>query len=161
MRKAKPKKRVILPDPVFNDQKVASTPLATGTKLYLYNPGADGFFVGANEWGTRASFSNTVGHKVILEPSTDDANSYLITNAADDADTFLPLYIKDVNGVWVDESGENTGDDLFTFNAQGGDTYTIGLSALNKEFNPTNFKDTYINWWFNPCWYWYPSRRII
>ncbi|MBO4565193.1 MAG: hypothetical protein J5720_07145 [Bacteroidaceae bacterium] len=122
----------------------ASTPLAKGTKLYLYNPGADGFFMGANEWGTRASFSSTVGHKVILEASTEDANSYLITNAADDADTFLPLYIKDVNGVWVDESGENTGDDLFTFIAQDDGTYKIGLSALNKEFNPTNFKDTYL-----------------
>ena len=97
----------------------ASTPLAKGTTLYLYNPGADGFFVGANEWGTRASFSNTAGHKVILEASTDDANSYLITNAADDADTFLPMYIKDVDGIWVDESGENTGDDLFTFTSAG------------------------------------------
>ena len=122
----------------------ASTPLAKGTTLYLYNPGADGFFVGANDWGTRASFSNTAGHKVILEASTDDANSYLITNAADDADTFLPMYIKDVDGIWVDESGENTGDDLFTFTSAGTDTYKIGLSALNKEFNPTNFKDTYL-----------------
>ena len=120
----------------------ASTPLAKGTTLYLYNPGADGFFVGANEWGTRASFSNTVGHQVIIVASDDDANSYFITNAAEDAETFLPLYIKGVNDVWVDESGNNTGDDLFTFIEAGSNTYKIGLSALNKEYNPTNFPDT-------------------
>ncbi len=122
----------------------ASTKFATGTKLYLYNPGADGFFVGANEWGTRASFSNTVGHQVIIVASDDDANSYFITNAAEDAETFLPLYIKGVNDVWVDESGNNTGDDLFTFIEAGSNTYKIGLSALNKEYNPTNFPDTYL-----------------
>ena len=122
----------------------ASAPLATGTTLYLYNSGADGFLVGANEWGTRASFSSTAGHQVILEPSSNDASSYKITNAADNADTFLPLYIKAVDGIWVDESGDNTGDDLFTFISVGNDTYKIGLSALNAEFNPTEYPNTYL-----------------
>ena len=81
---------------------------------------------------------------MIIVASDDDANSYFITNAAEDAETFLPLYIKGVNDVWVDESGNNTGDDLFTFIEAGSNTYKIGLSALNKEYNPTNFPDTYL-----------------
>lgn len=29
-------------------------------QLYLFNPGAEGFFLGANDWYTRASFSPLV-----------------------------------------------------------------------------------------------------
>ena len=114
-----------------------------GEELYLYNKDAGAFFVGANDWGTRASVSETSGHKVILVQSEEDANAYLITNAAETATEFLPLYIKS-DGIWVDESGNNTGDDLFTFVAQGGNTYKIGFSTLNKDFNPTQYPDAYL-----------------
>ena len=39
--------------------------LTVGQKCYLYNKDADGFLVGANEWGTRASISPTLGHAVL------------------------------------------------------------------------------------------------
>ena len=117
---------------------------ATGTELYLFNTGAEAFFVGANEYGTRASFSPVSGHRVVLVASADDAESYQLTNAADAADTFLPLYILGVDGVWVDESGNNTGDDLFTLLPQGDGKYQIGLSPLNSEYNPTLYADTYL-----------------
>ena len=45
----------------------ASVPLQTGETLYLYNPDADGFFLGANDWNTRASVSGTKGYKVCIE----------------------------------------------------------------------------------------------
>ena len=121
----------------------AVAPLAVGEELYLYNKDAGAFFVGANDWGTRASVSETAGHKVILVQSEEDANSYLITNAAEASTTFLPMYIKG-DGIWVDESGNNVGDDLFTFEALGGNTYKIGFSALNTTYNPTDYPDAYL-----------------
>ena len=122
----------------------APAKMSVGAELYLYNPGVEAFFVGANEYGTRASYSVTSGHRVVLVASADDANSYQITNAADGSDTFLPLYILGVNGVWVDESGTNTGDDLFTFVSLGNDQYRISLSELNSEFKPSLYPDTYL-----------------
>ena len=120
-----------------------ATPMSVGTELYLFNPDAEAFFVGANEYGTRASFSQTSGHRVVLVASEDDAESFQLTNAADGSETFLPLYIKGVDAVWVDESGSNTGDDLFTLKAvEGG--YLIALSALNAEFNPELYPETYL-----------------
>ena len=122
----------------------ASTPLAVETQLYLYNVDAEKFFTGANEWGTRASLSATVGHCVTLQKVSGEDNAYHIMNAADPTGTFLPLYIKGVDGIWVDESGENTGDDIFAFIPQGSDIYKIGLSAQNAVFNPTEYPDTYL-----------------
>lgn len=57
----------------------AVAPMAIGEELYLYNKEADGFLVGANDWGTRASVSPTLGHKVYIENGTADG-SYYITN---------------------------------------------------------------------------------
>jgi len=122
----------------------ASTPLAAETQLYLYNVDAEKFFTGANEWGTRASLSATVGHCVILQKVSGEDNAYQITNAADPTGTFSPLYIKGVDDIWVDESDVNTGDDIFTFIPQGSDIYKIGLSAQNAVFNPTEYPDTYL-----------------
>ncbi len=121
----------------------AATPVAD-IELYLFNTSAEAFFVGANEYGTRASFSSVSGHRVLLVPSADDAQSYQLTNAADESDTFLPLYILGVNSVWVDESGSNTGDDLFTLLPLGDGTYHISLSPQNSEYNPTLYPDTYL-----------------
>ena len=53
--------------------------LATGQEFYLFNVEARAFLVGANEWGTRASVSPSLGHKVIIEQGT-LSNSYYITN---------------------------------------------------------------------------------
>ena len=57
----------------------AVQPMSVGEVVYLYNSEADGFLLGANDWGTRASVSPTLGHKVILEAGT-AADSYYITN---------------------------------------------------------------------------------
>ncbi|MEE0519826.1 MAG: hypothetical protein UDK36_00270 [Bacteroidaceae bacterium] len=38
--------------------------MKVGEECYLYNKMADGFLLGANDWNTRASVSQTLGHKV-------------------------------------------------------------------------------------------------
>ena len=57
------------------------------------------------------------------------------------------MFISDENGwenVWVDQDKTTETDKLFTFEAQGDGTYKIGLSALNKIYNPTNSPNTYL-----------------
>ena len=50
-------------------------------KQYLYNVGAKGFFIGANDWGTRASFSAEKGYWVqITKNATGD--TYTLKNEA-------------------------------------------------------------------------------
>lgn len=41
--------------------------MKVGEECYLYNKMADGFLLGANDWNTRASISQTLGHKVYIE----------------------------------------------------------------------------------------------
>lgn len=55
----------------------AVAPMTVGAELYLYNQGADGFLVGANDYGTRASVSPTLGHKVYIEKGTADGSCTL------------------------------------------------------------------------------------
>ena len=45
----------------------AKKALALDEVVYLFNPGAEGFFLGANDWYTRASISPTRGYKVTIE----------------------------------------------------------------------------------------------
>ncbi len=121
----------------------AAMPLTVGKECYLYNKDAGAFFIGANDYGTRASVSETAGHKVILVRSETDENSFMVTNAAESSTNFLPLYIKQ-DGIWVDESGSNTGDDLFCFEPQGDGTYRFGFSALNSEWTPSAYPGAYL-----------------
>lgn len=61
--------------------------LPTEETAYLYNADADAFYLGANEWNTRASVSETKGYKVSLAQyvastsSTWDGVSYKIMTA--------------------------------------------------------------------------------
>ena len=126
------------------------TTLTAGEQVYLYNVGADGFFLGANDWQTRASVDGVRGYKVWLEPHAEDAASYYITNYIEDgnpAGKTLCVYISTENGtenIWVDQDKTTDTDKLFTFEAQADGTYKIGLSALNTIYNPKDYPDTYL-----------------
>ena len=56
------------------------TDLKTGEELYLYNVGSKAFFLGANDWGTRASVSPTHGYVVNVQPVEDRADTYYLTD---------------------------------------------------------------------------------
>ncbi len=126
----------------------AGEELKASEEIFLYNVEADAFFLGANDWQTRASVSPTHGYKVWLDAHPDDANSYYITNYIENgnpAGQTLCLFIgQNEEDLWVDHAKETDTDKLFTFNAQGDGTYKIGLSAKNKEFTPEYFPDTYL-----------------
>ena len=123
------------------------TTLAAGEECYLYNVEADAFFLGANDWLTRASVSELRGYKVWLEAHESDPSSYYITNYIEDGDhagETLCVYIADWDAVWIDQAKDGDNDKLFTFEDKGDGTYKIGLSALNKSFVPTVWVDAYL-----------------
>ena len=55
----------------------AKSPLTMGTPMYLYNSGAKGFFRGANDWGTRASFADN-GYRVKIAKHIDPASGQAV-----------------------------------------------------------------------------------
>ncbi len=117
-------------------------PLTVDTECYLLNIDADGFLVGANDWGTRASYSSTSGALVIVKQfSSDDVawdgESYFITNYVTSgwlADTYASLYIDDSGNTWVDATTSATADNQgFTFADLGDNVYKIGFASVNKD----------------------------
>ena len=119
-----------------------ATPLEVGAECYLYNTEAEAFYLGANDWSTRASVDQTRGYKVYIEKydlaGEWDGKSYLITNYIEDgapAGQTLCLFIAGADALWVDQAKDGSDDKGFTFEAQGDGTYKIGLSPQNKVYS--------------------------
>jgi len=119
-------------------------PLTVGAECYLLNIDADGFLVGANDWGTRASYESTHGHKVTIQKfeSEDvawDNESYFITNYVEQggmANQTASLYLTEDGNVWVDQAISVTASDQgFTFESLGDNVYKIGFAKVNKNYS--------------------------
>ena len=124
----------------------AVTPMAVGEECYLYNRDADGFLVGANDWGTRASFSPTLGHKVYIENGTAEGSYYISNYVLEGgmANQIGYMFIDDLNAIWVDNTKDGKTNNQYTLEAQGDGTYKIGLSPMNAEYNPVNYPGAYL-----------------
>lgn len=122
----------------------ASVPLQIGETLYLYNPAADAFFLGANEWNTRASVSTTKGYKVWIEKYELDDISYYLTSDVETKGQVMCTFIDGVESIWVDRNKADDVQKLFTFEAQDDGTYRIGLSPENRSFNPETYPGAYL-----------------
>ncbi|MBR4337371.1 MAG: hypothetical protein IKP91_03925 [Bacteroidaceae bacterium] len=104
--------------------------LKTGENLYLYNVGSKAFFLGANDWGTRASVSSTHGYVVIVQPVEDRADTYYLTDLVENKNNqqmYTYAYVNDgFESIWVDydkpvdESGERSMVWTLTKQADGG-----------------------------------------
>ena len=109
------------------------TDLKTGEELYLYNVGSKAFFLGANDWGTRASVSPTHGYVVNVQPVEGKADTYYLTDLVENKDNqwmYIYAYVNDgYESIWVDydkpvdESGERSMVWALTKQADG--TYEI------------------------------------
>ena len=120
----------------------ASTPLSVGDEVYLFNTGAEAFYLGANDWSTRASYNTTRGYKVYVQKKevggTWDNASYLITcyiEEGDPAGQTRSLFIAGTDALWVDQAEGSADDNGFTFVAQGDGSYRIGLSEKNTTYS--------------------------
>lgn len=119
---------------------------ATGQEFYLFNVEARAFLVGANEWGTRASVSPSLGHKVIIEQGT-LSNSYYITNyvlQGKMANQWGYAFIDESRNIWVDDTKTGKTENQFTFKHLGDNKYRICLSDANTFFKYTDSEDTYL-----------------
>lgn len=122
----------------------ASVPLKANEALYLYNPDADAFFLGANDWSTRASVNGTKGYKVWIEKYELDDISYYLADSVENKGKVMYTFIDGVESIWVDREKDATEDKLFTFVDQGDGTYRIGMSPANRSFTAANYPGAYL-----------------
>lgn len=110
------------------------TPTITGqapvtdgeTEQYLYNVDAKAFFLGANDWNTRASVSATKGYKVKLTSTGE--GTYSITDYVQTQNAWKKTFVDAPTGIWVDNNnGANA--DTWTLDVNG-TTFTIGNTAF-------------------------------
>lgn len=116
----------------------AKSPLEMGKTMYLYNSGAKGFFLGANDWGTRASFADN-GFKVRITQHLDENGAAVdgvvaLKDSVESKKKWLNTFF-DANGaMWVDLASQ--ADTLFTLTNQGDEVYRLGSSQLNPANKP-------------------------
>lgn len=144
----------------WNKPVPQAQPLAENTEFYLYNPQADAFLCGANDWGTRGSAVKRHGHKVWLERKVKageawDGKTYFIWNYIEDGDMKNQngvMFISDPSNFWVDRAVDSNDAQKFggfVFNALGGNVYTFGPSPLNEGYTE-DWKDYAIG--MKPSW---------
>ena len=122
----------------------AQVPMQTDEELYLYNPEADAFYLGANDWNTRASVNGTKGYKVCIEKYDFDDLSYYLSSFVETKNAMLYTFIDGVESIWVDRELASTEEKLFTFEKQSDGTYYIGLSPENVNFNSEKYPGAYL-----------------
>ena len=123
----------------------AVSAMVVGEECYLYNKEADGFLLGANDYGTRASFSPTLGHKVYIEKGTADGSYYIANDVLQGwmAGGRGYMFMDNFSAVYVDNTKDGKTDNQYTFEAQSDGMYKIGLSAQNANNTPTNYPGVY------------------
>lgn len=110
------------------------------TEQYLYNAGVQGYLIGANDWGTRASYGTSTGYKVRVTQNPDDG-SYLIEDYV--SSTWKYLWATDGNTIYVDYASQGEDTKKFTINISGDKTFTIGhLSFEGTLLGATAGEDT-------------------
>lgn len=86
---------------------------------YLYNVGAKGFFIGANDWGTRASISTEKGYWVKM---TANGETFTLTNEAKGGNA---ADCQGVDQIWVDGAGR-AGDGKWTVTIAEDNSFKLG-----------------------------------
>ena len=124
----------------------AVAPLSTNQSCYLYNKDADGFFVGANDYGTRASVSQTSGYEVKIEQGT-ESDSYYISSYVLEGwmkNSWGYMFLDNFSAIYTDNTKEGKPNNQYTFVSQGDGTYKIGLSNKNSTFTATDYPTAFL-----------------
>lgn len=102
----------------------ATSPLVTDGSVaqYLYNVEAKAFLVGANDWGTRASFSATTAYPVKMTLNEDGA-TYTFADQLPNGN-WNSLDCSAVDQIWVDGAGRG-GDKMWTVTIAEDGSFTI------------------------------------
>ena len=127
-----------MPEPVDPDKPVpptiATTELSTDGSIaqYLYNVEAKGFFLGANDWGTRASISASQGYPVKITVNEDGA-TYTLNDQRTDG-SWHSADCQGVDQIWID--GENrAGDKMWTVAFLNNGSFTLANTYVPEGGN--------------------------
>ncbi len=136
---------VFAADGVWAKPQPAKSAMTIGETYYLYNQGAKGFLIGANNYSTQGSIGDK-GYKVkvtkhILDNAW-DGTDYEITDSVETQQTWKNFWIADSANTWVDRS--NQPNYMWTMKEMGDNIYRLQGGALNPTFNPTNYPDFYV-----------------
>lgn len=121
-----------LPNQRTHPQPAHAGSLQYGQVSYLYNIGAQKFFLGANNYDTRASVGEK-GYKVWFTESVNQAGAVTIKDSVE-TQSAIKLVFADSNGQsWVDRNGQ--GDTLWTVVPQSGNAFRIQAGPGNPTYN--------------------------
>lgn len=116
--------------------------------MYMYNPGAKGFFLGANDYSTRASFGDK-GYKVWFSKhlgadGTWDNKSVIIKDSVETKKKILMFWAAKDGDAWVDWN--NQADTLWTLAPQADNVYRIQMNEGNADYQSwvANADSTYL-----------------
>lgn len=91
--------------PKAPDAPKASALVTDGSVVqYLYNVGAKGFLLGANDWNTRASFSLVKGYQFKVAKNSDDDN-YMLNDYVENQSAWKAVFADNDASIWVDNLG--------------------------------------------------------
>lgn len=109
------------------------------TEQYLYNVETKAFFLGANDWNTRASVSVSKGYKVRLTPTDEVTGTFALVDFVETQNAWKKTFVDGPTGIWVDnDNGANAnnwymipGDGVtFKISNYGFEGQTLGVSEL-------------------------------
>mgnify|MGYP002859747980 CR=1 FL=1 len=92
------------------------------TPQYLYNVEAKAFYIGGNDWGTRASFAKDKGYAVKI--TLNDNGQYTLEDQLSNGN-WNSADCQAVDQIWVDGAGR-TGDKMWTVTTAEGKTFKLG-----------------------------------
>lgn len=126
----------------------AKTQLQYEDTLYLYNVGAQKFFVGANDYNTRASVADN-GFKVLFYKHLDesgewDGKTVIFKDVVESkSNNLLMVWFAtgDAGDVWVDHNGQP--DTLWTITPQADEVYRLSFGEGNPNMNPETYPGVY------------------
>ena len=115
--------------------------------MYMYNVDAGLFYLGANDWNTRASVGSK-GYKVYLDQyvaadATEwDGKQVYLRDSVETQSTIKHTFFAADGAMWVDNSNE--ANRLFNLTSMGNNVYRLSVGDGNPEFNSANYPGMFV-----------------
>lgn len=127
---------------------VTAQEIKYGEAMYMYNVGAGQFFLGANDWNTRASVGKK-GYKVyidqyVAEGATEwDGKQFYWRDSVETQSAIKHVFMDNEGGdMWVDNSTKE--NRLYNLVPQGNNVYRITPGTNNPSWNCLTYPDVYV-----------------